>query len=219
MRALSKSPSSPLAPPTMRNWASGRPSAARARTATSGPLSGWMRPTNNRIGYVGGERQCPAGAGAFAGGEEGVLDTGSDDLDATQRVPVQAPELLLLGVAAHTDRIGTADDLGLGQFAPQRLGVAPLGLHAGERVERRHERHVEVVLEPVADDPAQPVVAVDDVRLLVLIDPVEHAGVERLGDVRKRLLGQVMRSGLDVHDPMARFDEDLVAAGRHDPPG
>ena len=40
----------PLAPPTTTSTASGRRSAARARTATSRPFSGWMRPTNSSTG-------------------------------------------------------------------------------------------------------------------------------------------------------------------------
>ena len=103
-----------------------------------------------------------------------------------------------------------ADDLGLGELAPQRLGITTLGLHPGQRVERRHERHPEVVLEPMADDPAQPVVGVDDIGLLVLVDPVEHAGAERVGDVGERLLRQVVRTRLDVHDAMTGLDEDLA---------
>ena len=61
------------------------------------------------------------------------------------------------------DRVGAADDLGLGLDAALRLGVAGLGLHPGEGVERRHQREVELVLEPVAGDARQPVVGVDGV--------------------------------------------------------
>ena len=163
--------------------------------------------------------QGSAGAGAFARREEGVLHTGGDDLDATLWVPVQPSELLLLGVAAHTDRIGTADDLGLGELTPQRLGVAALGLDPGERVERRHERHAEVVLEPMADDPTQPVVGMDDVGLLVLVDPVEHTGAERLGDIGERLLRQVVRARLRCAPRDGRVRRAPRAADRHDRPG
>ena len=139
-----------------------------------------------------------------------MLHTGSDDLDPTLGIPVQPAELLLLGVATHTDRVGTTDDLRLGDLAPQRLGIAALGLHPGERVERRHERHLEVVLESMADHPAQPVVGVDDVGLFVLLDLVEDTGVERIGDVGERLFRQVMRTRLDVDDAMAGLDEHLA---------
>ena len=37
-------------PPTTTRVASGRSSSARARTATSSPFNGWIRPTNNSTG-------------------------------------------------------------------------------------------------------------------------------------------------------------------------
>ena len=101
------------------------------------------------------------------------------------------------------------DDLGLGPIAPDRLEVAALGLDPGERVERRHERHVEIVLELVPDQPAEPVVAVDHVGPPVRLEPVEDADTEVVGDVAQRFFGQMVRSGLDVHDTVAGFDEDL----------
>ena len=64
----------------------------------------------------------------------------------------------------------------------------------------------------MGDDPAEPVVGVDDVGSFVLVDPVEHTGGERVDDVGKRLLRQVVRTGLDVHDAMARLDEDLAGS-------
>ena len=130
----------------------GGAAAARARTATSGPFSGWMRPTNSSTGDVARQAERVAGAAPVAGGEEGVLDAGGDDLDAPGRVAVQPAELALLLGAADADRVGAADDLGLGALAPQRLEVAALGLDPGQRVERGDERQVELVLEAVADD-------------------------------------------------------------------
>ena len=98
---------------------------------------------------------------SIAGGEERMLDTGGDDLDAAARVAVQPAELALLLRAADADRVGAADDLVLGTLAPQRLEVAALGLDLGERVERADERQVELVLDAVGDDAAEPVVGVE----------------------------------------------------------
>ena len=56
-----------------------------------------------------------------AGREEGVLDARRDDLDLAGRLAVQPAELALLLGAADADRVGAADDLGLGTFAPLRL--------------------------------------------------------------------------------------------------
>ena len=138
-------------------------SAARARIATSGALSGWIRPTNSITGRSTGSPTARRAPAAVAGREEGVLDGRRDDLDAPGRVAVEATELALLLGAADADRVAAADDVGLGPVAPLRLEVAALGLDPGQRVERRHERDVEGVLEAVADHAAQPVVAVDDV--------------------------------------------------------
>ncbi len=119
-------------------------------------------------------------------------------------------ELIGLLLAADTDRVGAVDDLGLGAITPVRLGIAVGGLHASEGVERRHERHVEFVLEPVADEPAEPVVAVDHVGPLVAGEPVEHPAAELVGDLRQRFLGEVVRAGLDVDDAVTGLDHHLV---------
>ena len=215
----SASPSMPLAPPTMTSMASPRGSWASARTARSGAFSGWIRPTNNTTGRSVGRPTARRAPAPVAGCEEGVLDGRRDDLDAAGGIAVQPAELTLLLGAAHADGVAAPDDLGLGLIAPARLEVATLRLDPGQRVERRDQRQVEVVLEPVTDDPAQPVVAVDDVDAgpgqEVLADP---AG-ELVDLLRERLLRQVERSGRDVHDAVPRLDHHLGGQARAVGPG
>ena len=146
-------------------------------------------------GTVRRQTDRPAGAVAVAGGEEGVLDGWRHDLDATGRIAVQAAELALLLGATHAHGVAAADHLGFGAVAPRRFEVAALGLHPGERVERRHERDVEGVLQPVADHAAQPVVAVHNVDTGAVAHVVEHTVGECVELVGERLLGQVVRPG------------------------
>ncbi len=151
-------------------------------------------------------RPCAA---PVTGGEERMLDARRDDLDLALRVAVQSTELLLLFGTAHADRIGTVDELGLGPIAPARFRVAALGLDPGERVERRDERDVEFVLDPVGDHATQPVVGVDDVGATVGGEVCEHALGELVDDLGERLLGEVMGPGLDIDHPMVRLDPHL----------
>ena len=143
-----------------------------------------------------------------------MLDGRRHGLDHAVRVAVQAAELTLLLRAAHADRVAAPDHLGLGSVAPLRLEVAALGLDPRQGVERRHQRHVEAVLQAVAGNPTEPVVAVDHVdstgRLDVLADPVgEH--VDLLGE---RLLGELERTGRDVDHGVARLDDQLARQSR-----
>ena len=151
----------------------------------------------------------PAGTGSVARSEESVFDPGGDDLDPTVRVAVQPSELLLLLHTADADRVRALDDLGFGPVTPFGLGVTALGLHPSEGVERRHERHAEFVLEVVSDDAAQPVVAVDDVGRAIRSEPLHHPVAELVRDIGQRLFRQVMRTGLDVDDPVIRLDLHL----------
>jgi hypothetical protein len=81
-------------------------------------------------------------------------------------------------------------------------------------VEGGDERNIELVLEAVSGDPAQPVVAVDHVDAARLRDVVPHAVGEDVDELGQLLLGHVVRAGLDVGDRVARFDEDLVRQTR-----
>ena len=168
-----------------------------------------MRPTNSSSGRSV-EAEGAAGTGLIAGSEERVLDAGGDDLEPTSRIAVVAAELVGLLVAAHADRVGAVDDLGLGTITPVGFEVAAVGLHPGERVERRDERQVELVLESVADEAAEPVVGVDHIGSVVAGEPVEHPSTELVDHLGQGLLGEVVRTGLDVDHAVAGFDHDLV---------
>ena len=63
------------------------------------------------------------------------------------------------------------------------------------------------MLEAVADDAAQPVVAVDDVDAGPVADVVEHAVGERVELVGQRLLREVVRAGRHVDDAVPGLDE------------
>ncbi len=146
--------------------------------------------------------------GAIAGREEGVLDTGSDDLDVSGGVAIQASELALFLGAADADRIGATDDLGFGTLAQLRFEVAALGLHLGEGVKRTDEREVELVLDAMPDETAEPVVGVQHVGGRVVLDVVDH-GVAELGQHRRKLfLAEVVAAGGNMHHPMPRLDLD-----------
>ena len=145
-----------------------------------------MRPTNSSTGSVAEVEvaQRGAGAGAVAGREEGVVDAGRHELDAARVGAVEAHELVGLGPARGEDGVGAADDLGLGPHPALGLGVAGLGLHPGERVEGRHQRQVELVLQAVAGDARQPVVGVEGVDVAQLLEVLAHAVGEVVDDVR-----------------------------------
>ena len=121
-----------------------------------------MRPTNSSTGPSAGPTWGSAArAPARSPGEKKAwIDPGRHDLDAGGVGAVEALELGRLGRAVGQDDVGAADDLGLGVDPALRLGVAGLGLDPGEGVERRHQRQVELVLEPVAGHARQPVVGV-----------------------------------------------------------
>ncbi len=158
---------------------------------------------------VGRQVECNSRSALITRREERVLDTRRDDLDLALGIAVEAPELLLFLDAAHADRVGAVDQLGLGPIAPTWLGIAALGLHPRERVERRHERDVELVLDAVGDEPAQPVVGVHDVGATVLGEILEHTIGELVDDLGQCLLGQVVRTGLDVDHPVIGLDPHL----------
>ncbi len=222
MCATSSSPCGPLGPPTTTRWASGwsRTSEARAETATPAPFSGWMRPTKSRSGPVGRQPEGPTGLGAVPGSEEGVLDTGGDDADPGGVGPVELGELGRLHRARGEHGVRAPDDRGLG-LRPEVGGVgldflgARLGLDPVEGVEGRHQRQVELMLDRVAGDPAEPVVGVDRVEGRGVVTAVGTGGGDRLDHplgklvdhARERLLGhRPRRSGGDVVDPETGLD-------------
>ena len=217
--ASSAAPSTPLAPPTSTRMASPRCSPARARTATSGPFNGWIRPTNRMIGRSAGRPTAATCAAPISGGEEGVLDSRRHGLDHAMGIAVEPAELALLLGTADADRITAADHLGLGAVAPHRLEVAALGLDPGQGVERRDQRDVEAVLEAMAGDAAQPVVAVNHVYAASGFNVLGDAVGEHVDLLGERLFGQVERPGGDVHHRMSRLDHQLARQTRAIGPG
>ena len=153
---------------------------------------------------------------AIARREERVLDSGRDDLDPARGLAVEAEELALLLGAADADRVGAADDLGLGALAPLGLEIAALGLHLGERVERADERQVELVLDAVADEAAEPVVGVQHIGGRVVLDVVDH-GVAELVDAPTEAVpwpGRTGRRGCARRDGRARPARRRASPGR-----
>ena len=90
-----------------------------------------------------------------------------------------------------------------------RLVLEVLRLHPRQRVERGDERQLELVLQRVAGDTRQPVVGVDERRLLALADPLAHACrelVDELGQIV--LVDRLGRARHDVVDAEAGLDSD-----------
>ncbi len=145
---------------------------------------------------------------AVAGKEDVVVDAGRHDFDAIERGVVQRCELRALVVRRREHQVGARDHFVLDPRAV--LGVvvdAGFGLHPGERVERRDEREVELVLQPVRDRAREPVVAVQHVDRLAL----EHAGHGRVDEGLDQLGERVLRygcarAGLDVQHAKAGLD-------------
>jgi hypothetical protein len=175
-----------------------------------GPLERLDPPDEQDDRAVDRQADRPTGAGAVARGEEGVLDGRRHDLDAARGVAVEPAELALLFRAADADGVAAFDDLGFGLIPPRRLEVAALGLDPRQRVERGDERDVELVLEAVADDAAQPVVAVHGVDPRPVPDVLGDTGSECVELRRQRLLRQVIRARRHVDDTVAGLDQDLL---------
>ncbi len=161
-----------------------------------------------------------------------MIHSERDDLDPGTVGSVQLYELVGLDRARCEEQVGAADDRRLGQ-RPTGLGKrldllrARFGPHTVERVERRHERHVEAVLDGMAGQPGEPVVGVH--RSGTFVRLAEAAGSRRpspgdeAGHVGDHTLGELLdvsfelflrdgrrRPGGDVMDLEARLDEDRV---------
>ena len=126
-------------------------------------------------------RACTA---TVARREEGVVDTGWHDLDALPHRAVQTLELRpLLGVGCQ-DHVAAADHVGLGAGPAHGFVLEVLRLHTRERVERRHERKLQLVLQRVARDTREPVVGMDQRGLFARTDPLAHTGGEVVDERR-----------------------------------
>ena len=81
-------------------------------------------------------------------------------------------------------------------------------------MERADERQIELVLDAVADETAEPVVGVQHVGGRVVLEMIDH-GITELGDHRRQLLlGKVVRTRRNVDDAMARLDLHDVGKAR-----
>jgi hypothetical protein len=147
------------------------------------------------------------------GGEERVVHTGRDQLDARRIGAVEPDELIGLGDAGREDGVRAPDHLGLGPDAALGHPVARLRLHPGEGVERRHQGQIELVLQPVPGDAGQPVVGVERVDVPERPEMTAYTVREGVDDVGELLLGQIGGAGLDVHHAEAGLDLDHVRAG------
>ena len=174
-----------------------------------------MRPTNSSTGdAVEPERRAPCARrrGRRARRRRGRRRAARARCGRARRR--RAHELLGLGGARRGDGVGAADHLGLGLDAALGLGVAGLGLDPGQRVEGRHQRQVELVLEPVAGDARQPVVGVDRVDVAVGRRVGEHAVGELVDDLGQLLLGQRRRDRRRRGRPGSRARPRPRRAGR-----
>ena len=148
-----------------------------------------------------GARSQPGGTAGHDLGtrrEEGMVHPGRDHLDTGPFGAVQVNELSdLLGTVCQQD-VGAPHHLALGPDPPWRLRIATLGLHHAEGVEGRDEWEVQLVLQTMPCDRAQPVVGEDPVVARVGGQPGGHAVCEVVDDARQVLLGEVVCSGIDV---------------------
>ena len=119
--------------------------------------------------------------------EEGVVDARRNDLDTARISAVMTHEFVQLDHGVRRDDVAARNDVGLGIDAILRLRVTRLGLHAGEGVERRHHRQVELVLEPMTSHPAQPVVGVQHISRIDR-EMGAHTVSELVDDARQVLL-------------------------------
>ena len=133
--------------------ACGSSSAARQRTARSTPFSGWIRPTNSSTRPAVEAEARAARARAVAGCEHRVVDAGRRrsrcDRGRRRRASRAARARRRSTRASGRRRRSISCSM-----RARELGVvvdAGVGLHPRERVERRDERQVELVLELVPD--------------------------------------------------------------------
>ena len=141
----------------------GSSSAASARIARSAPFSRWMRPTNNSTRGASMPRRWRAAS--RSPGTKTVWSTpGGTTSMRSSSASYSDASCARSSVGGREHQIGARDHFVLDARAV--LGVvvdAGFGLHARERVERRDERQVELVLQPVRDRAREPVVPVQHV--------------------------------------------------------
>ena len=120
-----------------------------------------------------------------------------DDLDPLWGCVVVLHKLLSFRSAVGKNGVGALDHSGLGLCSPLWFGVTHFGFHASERVERSHERKIQLALEDLSGDPGKPVVGVDDIGFEFFAVFGDTLG--KLGDaVFEFFLAELVRAGFDV---------------------
>ena len=120
---------------------------------------------------VRGKTDGPPSLCLVTGAEEGMVDSGSDDLDPGRVGPVQSDKLGRLDAARGQDRVRATHGgrLACGPSGSDpRLVFAHLRLHAVQGVESRDEGQVEKMLQRVAGQGGEPVVGVEYVNAITL---------------------------------------------------
>src|SRR5579884_139119 len=151
--------------------------------------------------------------GVVAGREQLVVDAGRDDLHALGVRGVEVDELVALLDSRRAQQVAAADHLLLDARTVARVvrAVDAGGrLDPRERVERRRDRDVELVLETVADRARDPVVPVQDVVLDVRVPLVCERRVDELVDelVERMLRDGRARPGRQMDHTEAGLDVD-----------
>ena len=101
------------------------------------------------------------------------------DLDPVRIRAIETGELGGLGATGRQDGVRAGDDIGFRVDAQLRLRIAGFSLDPRQRVKRRHERELQLVLQLVTRDAGQPIVRVDDVGGIVSQMPEDRLRVHR----------------------------------------
>ena len=150
------------------------------------------------------------------GMEDLVVHARRHDLDPILGRAVQHLQLIALGTGGREHQVGAVHDLVLDPGAQLRIIVdAGIRLDPRQGVERRDEREIQLVLEPVPDRAREPVVRVQRVVRDALIDQVERGrdhGIDELDEIVLR--HRLGRAGVEVNDPETRLHLDRIGLTR-----
>ena len=172
------------------------------------PLEGLEAADEEQHGLVDVAPEGLARRALVARGEEGVLHAQGHHVHPRGVGVVVLDELGGLDVAAGEHRVGAGEDGGLLVGAVLRLALEVIGLHPLEGVKGHQQRDVQLVLEAVPGESAQPVVGVDGVGAAVRLDVGGHLVGEGLDVVAQLLAAQDARgSGVQVVHPETRLHD------------
>ena len=148
------------------------------------------------------------------------------DLDPVALGAVEIDELLALVRGRGEHQVGAVDRLLLDPRPPGGIVVDPgVGLHARQRVERRDQRNVELVLQPVPERAGDPVVGVQRVVAQVLgarggrASPSASGSMRSMSVVLRHRLRRTRRSRWTTRKPGSISTTvglaGMVATGEH----